>query len=169
MEIQSSRKSSRRLSLPILTSSLSDSSDAHHSIYQIFLSMNEFGRTDNPWSLLCRHVYTVAYYILIYQRRQDDDSTYMRINARISAYLHVQAQKCPIRGKPKRPFSHWPFSELTILTIDRHEFWHKMPEFTSSGRQLRICFRTDTWGFLLLYGRLPPTQCRALRYITRTL
>lgn len=170
MQIRSSQISNKR-SLPILTSSLSDSSSARHRCSKyLFLWTSSIDRADNPWRLPYRHVslHTVSSFTSVVKRMFLLVYTY--INTRIYPRIHIsmQPQKCPTRGKPKRPFLQWPFSELTML-IDRSEFQYKMLEFTSSGRQSKICFRLDTRGFLLLYGWLPPMQCRrAIRYITRT-
>lgn len=117
--------------------------------------MNEFDRSRRQSPEFAVWLCIAAYCIVIYQCRQDDVSTCTYRSTRIHWRIHACS---PARGKPKRPFSHWPFSELTTI-IDRREFWHKMSKFISSERQSRICFRPDTRGFLLLYGRLPPMQC----------
>lgn len=86
----------------------------------------------------------------------------LRMYTRTSA-SHERTRKGVPYAKSRRAkasFLRWPFPKLTVL-IGHREFRHKIPEFSSSRRQSRLC--SDTRSISLLYGRRSVLE----RYVTR--
>lgn len=117
-------------------------------------------RTDDPRSLLYRHVSlcTVASSFTICRRGNVSVCT-----CTILVHVHTRAhtgertrKDVPYARKARARSFRWPFPELTVL-IGRREFRHKIPEFTSSRQQSRVC--SDTRSISLLYGRCSVWQC----------